>query len=271
MHRNTLFSALSLILVTAACSAAPSTEPIQGSGGSMAGPSSSSAGGKEASSTVGQGGSGSVGQGGGVSYPTAIGAAYPNGGDGRVVLIDATGTRTVLYNPAAGTFASGDDIDELEGGPPISEVVAAARLPQATYMFDAAGAVTVYDHAQASFSPPELLADALDDIPFSSVGAAFGYGDKIFVFNAGGVSYAVYNTVTETWSPTYSFAADFGGGGAPIASVGAAYFDGDSAIVLFDKSGTTFCTYAISGEFSGDFDIEELGDGSLSFDDVAGD
>lgn len=276
MRRTTIITALSLILTTA-CGGSPEGDPgpqpqppppQQGAGGSDS--SSSSAGGQ------GQGGNPIGGQGGGggsttVVYDTAVGAAYPNGGDGRIVLIDATGTRTVLYNPAAGTFESGDDIDELEGGPPIMDVVAAARLAGETYLFDGVGDVTVYDHAQASFSAPEPLADALDDVPFTSVGAAFGYGNQIFVFNAGGTSYAAYNMTSETWSPTYSFLADFGGGGAPLASVGAAYALDDGSIVLFDKSGTSYCVYTGNGEFSDDFDIEELGDGSLDFNDVSGD
>jgi hypothetical protein len=204
-----------------------------------------------------------------VSYPTAVGAAYPSGGDARVVLIDATGTRSVLFNPSAGTFESADDIDQLFAALPIDDVVAVARTATRTYMFDSAGSATLYDHAQASFSAPTPLATALPNIPFNAVGAAFGKGSLIFLFNAAGSSYAAYNEVTNTWSPVYSFATDFGGGGAPIASVGAAYLGSDDQVLLFDKSGTTFCLYDLAGTFSSDFEIEELGDGNLNFDDAS--
>jgi hypothetical protein len=271
MHQKTLFSALSLVLVTAACSGAPADEPpTAGSGGATAGPSTSASGpGGQGTTSVGQGGGGGAG-GEAMSYPIAIGAAYPNGGDARIVLIDATGTRGALFNPSAGTFEPADDIDELLPGLPIDDIVAVARTDVRTVLFDGAGSVTIYDHAQASFSAPAPLATALPNIPFTAVGAAFGLNSQIFVFDAAGTSYSAYNQVTTNWSPVYSFATDFGGGGAPIASVGAAYLGSDDNIVLFDKSGTNFCMYG-GGTFSSDFDIEELGDGNLSFDDASND
>ena len=204
------------------------------------------------------------------SYEPFVGAAYPNGGDGRIVLIDVTGTRSALYNPTSGTFESADDIDELQGGLPLADVVAVGRTDDATYYFASDGMATVYDPAQAAFSTPEPVADVLDDLPFPAVAAAFGNGSQLFVFNEGGTSYAAYNTANDTWSPVYSFATDFGGGGAPIPSVGAAYRDGN-AYVLFDKSGSSYCIYGSNGEFSDDFDIEELGDGMLDFNDIEGD
>ncbi len=129
----------------------------------------------------------------------------------------------------------------------------------------------MYDHGQAAFSQPEPIGELLEDAPFANVGAAFGYGAQLFVFNPGGSSYAAYNTTTEAWSPVYSFLGDFGGGGAPIANVGAAYNAGDGTIVLFDVNGTSYCVYTYGGEFSDDFDIEQLGDGGLVFNDTSDD
>jgi hypothetical protein len=271
MKRTIIISTLALSLL-AACAGDDATTsgdppPATGTGGGAPDPVGSGAGGDGGQNPA------SSGPGGGspVVYEDAVGAAYPNAGDGRVVLIDPSGTRSVLYNPATGVFESADDIDELEGGPPIVEVVAAGRVNDLTYMFDAMGQVTLYDHAQATFSPPELVSEVLEDVPFTTVGAAFGNGNHLFVFNGGGSSYAAYNTVTDTWSPVYSFLADFGGGGAPIASVGAAYAQGGGSFVLFDVSGTSYCVYASSGEFSDDFDITDLGDGTLTFNDPSDD
>lgn len=273
MNRTLILSTLALSILTAACGGAdaesggnPQPPPPQGTGGMAPDPVGSGAGGDGGTiDPTGTGGGGTV------IYDDAVGAAYPNSGDGRIVLIDPTGTRSTLYNPATGVFESPDDIDELEGGPPITEVVAAGRVDTSTYMFDAMGMVTVYDHVQATFSPPEPLADALDDVPFNAVGAAFGIGSQLFVFNQGGSSYAAYHVEDETWSPVYSFLGDFGGGGAPIASVGAAYTTDDGSIVLFDVSGTGYCVYGGNGQFSDDFDIADLGDGMLTFNDTSDD
>ncbi len=242
---------------------------LTGTGGS--GPSTTGSGGN-ATTTSGGGGQMPTSTGGGgapVSYEDAVGAAYA--ADGRIVLIDPSGTRSSRYNPTTGVFESADDIDELEGGLPLAEVVAAATVDGSTYLFDAMGRVTIYDRGQGTFSPPDDLSEVLEDSPLSSVGAAFGLGTQLFVFNEGGSSYAAYNASTETWSPVYSFATDFGGGGAPIASVGAAATLGDGSIMLFDRSGAEYCIYGGNGTFSDDFDITELGDGSLSFNETPGD
>lgn len=273
MKRTLILSTLALSILTA-CGDGPDAStgdpqpppPQQGTGGMGPDPVGSGAGGLGGNPDPSGGGGTTM-----VTYDDAVGAAYARAGDGRIVLIDPSGTRSTLYNPATGVFESPDDIDELEGGPPITEVVAAGRIGDVTYLFDASGQVTVYDHTQATFSPPEPLADALDDIPFNAVGAAFGYGSQLFVFNQGGTSYAAYNTTTETWSPVYGFLGDFGGGGAPIPSVGAAYVANDDSIVLFDLSGTSYCVYGSNGLFSDDFDIVDLGDGTLTFNDTSDD
>jgi hypothetical protein len=272
MKRTIILSTLALSILTACAGpdAGASSDdpppPAQGGGGMAPDPVGSGAGGDGGNPDP-------VGSGGGttVVYEDAVGAAYPNSGDGRIVLIDPSGTRSLLFNPSTGVFESSDDIDELEGGPPITEVVAAGRTDTATYMFDAMGQVTIYDHAQSTFSAPEPVAEVLEDIPIAAVGAAFGYNNQLFVFNQGGTSYAAYNVANDTWSPVYSFLGDFGGGGAPIASVGASYTTSDNSIVLFDVSGTSYCVYSGSGEFSDDFDIEDLGDGTLTFNDTSGD
>ena len=111
----------------------------------------------------------------------------------------------------------------------------------------------------------------LEDAPLTTVGAAFGAGDTLFIFNSGGSSYAAYNVADESWSQIYDFATEFGSGGAPIASVGAAYENDSGGFVLFDLSGTSYCVYSSQGTFSDDFDIEELGDGMLTFTDVEAD
>jgi hypothetical protein len=261
-------SALALSTIIAACAAGPDNGIPAGAGGASSSTTTSTA---AVTTTSGGGGMGGDGVGGMTpTYEPLVGAAYPNAGDGRIVLIDVTGTRSVLYNPTSGTFESADDIDELQGGLPLIDVVAVGRLNDAIYYFASDGMATVYDLTQSSFAAPAPAASVLDGLPFPSVGAAFGSGNQLFVFSAGGTSYAAYNTESDTWSPVYSFATDFGGGGAPIASVGAAYQDG-AAYYLFDNSGSSFCIYAGNGEFSNDFDIEELGDGNLSFDDVTGD
>ena len=272
MHKLTLITAISLVALTAACgdetappnnTSATATSGAGGDAGAGAGAGGSGATSDTTSSTA----SGMGGQGAGdVVVDEAVGAAYANKGDARIVLVDATGTRTALYNPSTGTFESPDDIDELEGGTPLGDVAAAANVGNMIYMFDQAGQVTIYDRDQATFSPAEALPDALDDVPFNNVGAAFGSGDTLFIFNAGGTSYAAYNTADETWSQIYDFASEFGNGGAPIANVGAAYSDGNS-FVLFDLSGTKYAIYSGSGQFSDDFDLDELGDGNLTFND----
>jgi hypothetical protein len=267
MRSTKIPTLVSLIVLTAACAAEPegSRSPTTTGAGGSAGGQTQMTGGSDA---VG----GSDGAGGDplppVTYEVAVGAAYKNSGDARIVLIDKTGERSSLYNPSTGAFESSDDIDELEGGIPLADVVAVANVENATYFVDSDGLVTVYDRDQATFSTPEALPEVLDDVPFAQVGAAFGAGTTLFVFNQGGTSYAAYNTANETWSQVYAFATEFGGGGAPIPSVGAAYTDEDGGYVLFDLSGTSYCVYSGSGQFSDDFDIDELGNGMLDFNDV---
>jgi hypothetical protein len=262
MRHLKLISVISIVTLTGACAAetAPPDQPLDGSGGS----SSSMAGGSDAA-----GGSGA--QGGGpdvpIDYLPHVGAAYKNEGDARVVLIDISGTRTAVYNPSTGAFESPDDIDELEGGVPLDNVVAAGTVGSDTYFFDQDGLVTVYHRDQATFSEPDSIDEVLEGSPFAKVGGALGTGVQLFVFNEGGTSYAAYNTTTKGWSPIYNFATDFGGGGAPIASVGAAYDDGNGGYLLFDTSGQKYCIFSNGGVFSDDFDIDELGNGSLTFND----
>ena len=38
--------------------------------------------------------------------------------------------------------------------------------------------------------------------------------------------------------------------------------------MLFDVSGTSYCVYSGNGQFSDDFDIVDLGDGTLTFNDA---
>jgi hypothetical protein len=311
MHRNLLISALSVALATACSGGAGSSgddplptddgaggstdlaPPPEGTGGSIddllpppVGTGGRNGGGTGGSAvtpggtggSAGNPGSGTGGQttgaepdgGPDIVYEMAVGAAYGRGGDGRAVLIDPTGTRSVLYNPSTGTFDTGDDIDELESGLPLTEVVAAAHLDAETYFFDASGNASVFDHAQAVFSTPRPIEEVLEGLPFASVGAAFGYNNTLFVFNAAGSSYAAYSP-NGVWSPTYSFVTDFGGGGAPIASVGAGFVQEDNAIVLFNFSGERYSVYAGAGEFSSAFDSGELVNGTRDFNDFRDD
>lgn len=267
MRRIHTLCATTLVFVAAAC-AAPTEDPAPSQPTSPTAPPAEGGGGALPEMPEGGAGGTTPPPPEQPSYATAVGAAYASASDARIVLVDVTGTRSSQYNPSTGMFSSPDDIDELEGGLPIADVVAAANVGEVTYLFDASGQVTLYDRAQATFTAPEALAEALEDVPFSAVGAAFGAGDTLFVFNTGGTQYAAFNTADETWSPVYGFATDFGGGGAPIANVGAAYADAQGGYVLFDLSGDKFCIYAGSGTFSDDFDIDELGDGMLTFDDV---
>jgi hypothetical protein len=76
------------------------------------------------------------------------------------------------------------------------------------------------------------------------------------------VQYGAYYTATEAWSPVFDFVTDFGGGGSPLASVGAAFAIGDQ-VTLFDLTGEKFSVYSLpTAEFSPVFPIEELGDGT---------
>ncbi|MEM1034426.1 MAG: hypothetical protein AAGN82_29080 [Myxococcota bacterium] len=247
---------------------------VQSGGGGPTGPMTSGVGGAPATTTSSSTGAAPTGGSGGngpVMVEEAVGAAYA--ADGRVVLIDASGTRVASYNPNTGAFTGSDDLDELEGsGPPLADVRAAGTVDNATYMVDASGQIVVYDRSQGTFSAPDDLDEILEDIPFSAVGAAFGFGDQLFVFNQGGASYAAYDVSDQTWSSVFSFTSDFGGGGGPIASVGAAAPIDDDAILLFSLAGDEYCIYSTNnGTFSDDFDLDELGDGTLRFNDTADD
>jgi len=268
MFETTYIHAISLSTLLALSAGCAGGDDFSAAGGSS--PSTTGSGG--APTTSGGGGQGPSATGGGgdpVAYRDAVGAAYA--GEGRLVLIDPSGTRSSSYNPNTGAFESADDIDELEGGLPIADVVAAGTVDGETYLFDAMGQVTVYDRGQGTFSVPDDLDEVLEDIPVTGVSATFGLGTQLFVFNEGGTSYAAYDTSSQTWSPVYSFTTDFGGGGAPIASVGAAATLGDGSILLFDRRGAEYCIYGGNGTFSDDFDLSELGDGTLSFNETAGD
>ncbi|MEM8600462.1 MAG: hypothetical protein AAGF99_11115 [Bacteroidota bacterium] len=209
----------------------------------------------------------------------AVGAAYPNAADGRIILINAEGDRFVYWNPTNGSFSSARPVSDLENGAlPFSRLGASvSTLDKAeTYFFDTDGeSYVVYERDEAEFDETEDFGEDdadLADADIEEVGAALVVSpigsvnpDRIFLFNGQGTRYQVWDYVEESWSDVARFPTDFGGGGAPIAAVGAAvYVESDGAFYMFNRDGTEYTIY--TGTFSDDFDIDELGDGTLSFD-----
>lgn len=203
-----------------------------------------------------------------------IGAAYPNAGDSRIILINKEGTRFVYWTPSTGSFSSARSISELENGAlPLGSVGASATTADGseTYFFDTAGSrFTVYERDTAEFDEEEEFDDdsgAFGDPEIEGVGAALHSTNtnRIFFFNGAGTKYAVWDYQNASWTRVYDFASEFGGGGAPIASVGAGVTV-DGLYYLFNRDGTRYTIYAASGKFSSSFPLSELGNGSLSFD-----
>ncbi len=204
--------------------------------------------------------------------PVAVGAASTSMDDDRVVLVNLAGTRFVYMDPADGSFTSSRPVSEIEQDYPLTGVNAAVHGPESdpvhSYYFDVTGSQMAYlDHEASSpaFDVHTFGDTAFDAAPFDQVGAAFVSGETLFFFNRSGSCYTAFDTDVERWSPVYSFAGDFGGGGAPIAAVGAAYKQPSGEFVLFNLQGDKFTYYTGGGNFSPAFDISELGDGSLAF------
>lgn len=208
------------------------------------------------------------------STPPRVGAAFPTTTGDGVVLVNAEGTRFVVHDPSDGSFSSSRPIAEAEADNPFGTVHAgvhdANTNPGQTFFFDETGQqVAHFDRrgAAPTVDVETFGTSIFAAAPLPHVGAAFVLGTQLFVFDRGGLQYAAYNQTNGTWSPAYSFSSDFGGGGAPIAAVGASYVRGAGAseIVLFDLSGDEFTIYSTGGVFSPAFDIGDLGDGSLRF------
>ncbi len=210
----------------------------------------------------------------------AVGAAYQNASDSRVLLINEEGTRFVYWNPANGTFSGGDDIDDLENGQlPLGSVGASASRYDntETYFFDEEGKqYTIYERATSEFDEVSVFGDddgefgdpELEDVGTALVVSPVGSSsnpNRIFFFNKLGTHYQVWDYENETWSRVFTFVTEFGGGGAPIASVGAAvYVEAENVFYMFNREGTKYTIY--NGTFSAAFEVTQLGNGSLSFD-----
>ena len=172
----------------------------------------------------GGGGGSSVDEAASEPVPREVGAAYVDPASGRLVLISKTGTRFVYFDVAQGTFTDPRPTTELVPGLGTALIGAAAfdegaaRLELSDLLGEAR---TLYDPAVDVEGVSETWASLGAAGSFSSVGAVFSHNSNLFVFNMGGSEYAAYDRDNSTWSPTFSFAGDFGGGGAPIANVGA--------------------------------------------------
>lgn len=244
-------------------------EADTGAGAADSGGSAGSGAAGSGGTVVEPGAGGQADTGSTVTYAARVGAAYPNRGDARLVLVDATGSRSVLFNQITGAFFAAQDLAKSERGLPFTHVAAIAGLDDATYYFDDNGQATVFDRATAAFSAPAPVGDVLPGLPFPAVGATFSVHGSIFVFDAPGTSYAAFVPATGTWSPVYNFATDFGGGGAPFPNVGAACADSDGIVWLFDAQGDRFTEYDYARtRFSSAFDVADLGDGTLNFNDA---
>jgi hypothetical protein len=210
----------------------------------------------------------------------AVGAAYPNAGDSRIILINKAGTRFVYWTPSSGAFSNAEDVGTLENGAlPLDDVGAAASThdEEETYFFGTDGeSFTVYERETSEFDEVEVFGDdsgEFGDPEIEDVGAAMQAGlsllnpNRIYVFNQAGTRYALWDYENEFWTDDFTFPADFGRGGAPIAAVGAAlYLEDENAYYLFDREGEKYTIYSGGGRFSSAFDTAELGDGTLSFD-----
>lgn len=218
----------------------------------------------------GGGGGGEVAQEASVPVPREVGAAFFDPADGRMVLISKTGTRFVHFDVAQGTFTAPRPTSELLPGM-TNPLVGGMTHDEATGLYelgDLVGAARqLYDPATDTEGSLETWEDLGADPSFvPGTSALFVAGSQLFVFSAGGSEYAAYNRSTQTWSPTYSFTGDFGGGGAPIANVGAsATAPSGREYYLFDLSGTRWTTYGGNGSFAPAFTLDELGDGTLTF------
>ena len=218
----------------------------------------------------GGGGGGDVGQEASVPIPREVGAVFIDPADGRMVLISKTGTRFVHFDVAQGTFTAPRPIAELLPG--MTSPLVGGMTHDATtglYEFgDLVGAARqLYDPATDTAGNLETWEDlgaGPSYVPGTS--ALFSLGSQLFMFSPGGSEYTAYDRSSQTWSPTFSFTGDFGGGGAPIPSVGAAAAgDRGRGIYLFDLSGTRWTIYSNGGNFSPAFTLDELGDGTLTF------
>ncbi|NNF59164.1 MAG: hypothetical protein HKN04_13090 [Rhodothermaceae bacterium] len=199
-----------------------------------------------------------------------IGAAYPNAGDSRIVLLNTDGDRFLLLNLVTGAVTDADDLDDLENGLiPLNEVAASANVfgEDETYFFDMDGdTFTNYERDTADFDSPASFEDEYDEFGYdlTSIGAAFE-GDffasnSIVLFNQNGTQWQLWQPEFDSFSTVFSFPAQFGGGNAPISSVGAAFWrDESNQVYLFNREGTQYTIWSGGSSFTAAFDVDDLG------------
>ncbi len=206
----------------------------------------------------------------GGSPEQGVGAAFVVPGSDTVILFNTDGERYVEFDRTTGRFSDSDETEDLGDDNPFDEVGAGSALPGGTeaVVFNETGSRgSVYDTATGDFSAPATFAAMYPGAPFARPSAGFITGDQVIFFDERGENYAAYNFVTSTWSNVFSFATEFGGGGAPFPAVGAsfAFEAGGSEFYLFDRSGERFVIFDGGGVFSALMSLSDLGDGSLEF------
>ncbi len=201
----------------------------------------------------------------------AVGAAYVTPA-GTVNLISLDGTRWVSWDPGSGTFGPAADVADLEtDGLPLASIGAAGTTiaGSETFMVDGLGhSYTAYEYGSGTYRDAESFgpSDVLGTPTLTNVGAISRAANtpRFFIFDSAGTSWQLWRYGDLAWTDVQSFADDFGGGGAPIANVGAAVYV-NGTYYLFNVSGTQWATYLGDFVFEGPFDIADLGDGSLDF------
>lgn len=214
--------------------------------------------------------------GGGTSGGSAIGAAYPNAGDSRLVFLNTSGDRFLIFNPVTGAVTNADDVDEIENGLiPLDDVGAAASFSgeEETYFFSSDGdTFTNYERDVADFDMPASFEDEYDEFGYdlNSIGAAvdgsFFASGSMVLFNQNGTEWQLWQPEagsggTDFFSDVFTFPAGFGGGNAPIPAVGAAVYREDTnQVYLFNREGTQYTIWSGDSNFTAAFVVEDLGD-----------
>ncbi len=211
-----------------------------------------------------------------------VGAAYSLPNSSRVVLVSQSADRFAVLDLEDGSFTPPSAVIALQppGVPFRNGGAETSEDGDATYFWDVDGdGYYGYDYSTGLPVPPPIrsfLVQYPGCVLPGGIGAALEIGsfrpnrEGLYLFSGDGLSYRVWNySRAQCEGGLVEFASSLGAG-APITSVGAAFYadiPSDIGYYMFDRDGTSFTVYRGGGVFEAARPTTDLGDGTLRFDD----